>query len=324
MPHILSETPTFDADITVPDGTDAMANAAEVVEALSQKLANRTEYLRQNSPQLDADNVFTGDNTFAEPLIVEELAPAGGTLTVNATSTALTGALTIGGTVYSSSGPLDVSAQVELLNTLKVAGKITANAGIKADDGSVEIEGTTIVTNERVDGSITLHATSSEIAYDVTVLRYVNIPMCLGLVVDGDAGFDFVADSWVKGSVDSTIRFPIDVPRGATALGIGAVWRASVAPAANSASMWRTAQGAWTAGLGTLAAIDTPTQIGATLAQTAFSSSQVAHDEQLLAAPLTISNRLESYWIDVVLPSGSTNTLYALRYFYPDPGPRNG
>jgi len=68
MPKTLTETPSFDLNLVVPLGTDTMSNAAEVVEALAQKLGNRTQYLKpkaDGAAQLAASNVFTGTtNTF--------------------------------------------------------------------------------------------------------------------------------------------------------------------------------------------------------------------------------------------------------------------
>ena len=72
MAHIISEAPTFDLDIVVPDPLDDMSDAAEVVTGFTQKLANRTQYLANaigagdaGSAKLGLNNVFTGSlNTF--------------------------------------------------------------------------------------------------------------------------------------------------------------------------------------------------------------------------------------------------------------------
>jgi hypothetical protein len=59
----LTEVATFDTPITVPEGTDTHDLAAENVEDIAQRLANRTRYLKEradNAAQLDEDNTFTG------------------------------------------------------------------------------------------------------------------------------------------------------------------------------------------------------------------------------------------------------------------------
>jgi hypothetical protein len=59
----LTETATFDTPITVPEGTDTHDLAAENVEDIAQRLANRTQWLKdraENAAQLDEPNEFTG------------------------------------------------------------------------------------------------------------------------------------------------------------------------------------------------------------------------------------------------------------------------
>lgn len=64
MAHNLIEVDAFTTPIAVPDGADSRNNAAEVVQALAQALANRTNRLNIHAPFKDVDNVFTGHNTF--------------------------------------------------------------------------------------------------------------------------------------------------------------------------------------------------------------------------------------------------------------------
>jgi len=72
MAKILTESPSFDPDITVPEGTDSRADAAEVVEALTQKLTNRSAFLKtytDHAAQVNAPNTFTQLNTFTANIV---------------------------------------------------------------------------------------------------------------------------------------------------------------------------------------------------------------------------------------------------------------
>lgn len=56
MPHPITEVDTFTATVTVPDGDDFMDDAADVVEAISQALANRTHFLNLHSVHIDDED----------------------------------------------------------------------------------------------------------------------------------------------------------------------------------------------------------------------------------------------------------------------------
>lgn len=67
MAHTITETPSFDLNIVVPDGTDSRADAAEKVEDIAQKLANRTQFMKQTTDvaaKVNVSNTFTAPNTF--------------------------------------------------------------------------------------------------------------------------------------------------------------------------------------------------------------------------------------------------------------------
>lgn len=64
MAHNLTEVDAFTTPITVPDGIDSRNNAAEVVAAIAQALANRTKHLSIHAAYVDAINVFTLLNQF--------------------------------------------------------------------------------------------------------------------------------------------------------------------------------------------------------------------------------------------------------------------
>lgn len=58
MSHTLTEVDAHTTPITVPDGTDSRSNAANVVEAIAQALANRTHRLDLHTAKFDAVNVW--------------------------------------------------------------------------------------------------------------------------------------------------------------------------------------------------------------------------------------------------------------------------
>lgn len=75
MPKTLIEadlTDEFETSITVPDGDDDMDDAANVVEAIAQRAANRTRYLYNRTAKLAAANLFTGQNTFNDPVFIND------------------------------------------------------------------------------------------------------------------------------------------------------------------------------------------------------------------------------------------------------------
>lgn len=67
--HDLTEVDEFTTPISVPDGTDSRNNAADVVEAIAQALANRTLLLATHAAFHDSPNTFTGGaSSFADVL----------------------------------------------------------------------------------------------------------------------------------------------------------------------------------------------------------------------------------------------------------------
>lgn len=70
--HDLTDIDEFTTPITVPDGTDSRNNAAEVVEAIAQALANRTFALATHSAYHDEANTFSEVNTFQESISAQQ------------------------------------------------------------------------------------------------------------------------------------------------------------------------------------------------------------------------------------------------------------
>jgi hypothetical protein len=71
MAHVITETPTFTPTITVPDGTDSRVNAAEVVAAIAQGLANRAQYLKLNGVFVDVVNTLVQGLVIANPSVTQ-------------------------------------------------------------------------------------------------------------------------------------------------------------------------------------------------------------------------------------------------------------
>jgi hypothetical protein len=78
MPKIIVETPSFDPAITVPEGIDSRADAADVVEALTQHLGNRTQFLKgvtDHAARVDTTNTFQQSQTLLAQLISQHNVP---------------------------------------------------------------------------------------------------------------------------------------------------------------------------------------------------------------------------------------------------------
>lgn len=123
MAHTLTETATFDTPITVPDGSDPGNNRAANVEAIAQKLANRTRSLKavtDNAARRDLSNNFTGtNNTFVNVLASGDLSGAlvrGDNVSsdgsVNAATNVVAGANFTYGSLVSTWRSIDISAGV--------------------------------------------------------------------------------------------------------------------------------------------------------------------------------------------------------------------
>lgn len=66
MSKTLTEVDTFTASIVVPEGTDSRNTAAEDVESIAQRLANRTKNLNLHAARKDVANVFTQPQTIPD------------------------------------------------------------------------------------------------------------------------------------------------------------------------------------------------------------------------------------------------------------------
>lgn len=71
MPHNLTEADVFTTPISVPDGLDSRNTAADVVDAIAQALANRTNNLNLHAARTNIVNTFV-HSQFVDPVDNEE------------------------------------------------------------------------------------------------------------------------------------------------------------------------------------------------------------------------------------------------------------
>jgi hypothetical protein len=313
MAHTLTEVATFDPTVTVPDGTDSRAHAAEDVAAIGQALANRSQYLKAQtdvSARTNVSNTFTASNAFQA---------------VTATSLTVSGTTTLNGNVTAADGTVDVASG------LSVSGTATLNGNVTAADGTLNITGDVATTGAlSIAGDLTITDITKDVKYPTTgslPIRNVNIPMFDGKSISGSATYDASTggDNWKPSSGTCIIRFPVHgLPRGAPAVAFEVVWRAHDVSVANSAQLYLNAQAAWSSTAGDLVTPSTPTSILTVTQTVGFSATQCTKSTFFLPISHTVNNAGEAFYIDVTLQGGPNNQLYGLRCFYLDPGARNG
>ena len=323
MAHVITETPTFTATITVPDGTDTMVDAAEKVAAIAQGLGDRCQYLKaraDDAAQRGSANTFTAANTFSA-----------------ATTMA---AVQINGNISASDGTVNVSGNLAVASavqsgSLAVTGAAQINGNISASDGTVNVTGNLATAGDvsgsslTTSGDVILSNNAKDVVYSSSSLplRPVNIPLVLGERISANGSYDTAFDTWglTAGAGAAVIRFPVPVmPRGAAAIGLEAIWRAHDVAASNSATLRVNAQFGWGMTPGDLVLPTEPGDI-ITLTQVAgYSTTLCTLSTLLLPALHTVDNAGEAYFIDVTLLDGPNNRLFGLRVYFLDPGARNG
>jgi hypothetical protein len=286
MAHTITETPTFTPSITVPDGTDPPARAAAIT-LVAQGLGDRTQALKvvtDDAARKSAPNTFTQPNTFAA---------------VTAASLTVSGTTTVNGNVTAADG------------TVNVAGGFAATGAIATDNQLILTGGTHDVA----------YASGAQPG------RVINIPLCDGRLISANGSYDDLFDTWgvTTGAGAAIIRFPVrGVPRGAPSLSIFAVWRAHDVSAANSATLYMNAQAAWASSGGALVDPTDPTILITVNQTVGFSTTQCTFSAGFIPALHTVNNGAEAFYVDVTLPDGPHNRLFALAVFFTDPGARNG
>lgn len=317
MSYILTETPTFDADIVVPQGTDSRVNAAEVVAAIGQKLANRTSNLQQITnvaARKNVANVFTAANAFN----------AG----VTANTATVTGQLTVNGGIKATDGTLELTSTVMATGIVNVAGQLRANGGLAASDGEIEV-----VSELHANGSVYVNVPHLFLAEVVDIVhhtfdgelqpqRLVQLDISRARITQGAPEYDDIAGMWAVNSGGmARLEIPIIIPRGTAQWSFQVIWAAASAPQANTAEVWRWSRDYSAAGV----AMQDDGVMEGSVTQGTFTA--VAGEGVVNAGPVitgAFAPQNERFAVIVQMPAGTNNRLFGLRLQFWDPGPRNG
>lgn len=314
MSHVITETPTFDPAITVPDALDPGTLRAEDVEDIAQSLANRTQAMKvvtDVAAVKNAPNTFTAAQTFAAGL--------------TASTAAVTGALTANGGITAADGKVEITANAD------VSGLLRANGGIGASDGSVEIVNTLVVNAYAFINQPHLY-----IASDVDIVypapggatdqpqRLVQLDISRAQIAAGTPVYDYSDGCWHNPPAAGIARLeiPILLPRVTLQWSFQVIWASPSGAAANVAEVWRwvrdyAASGYNAQPVGTIEGISiSQSSYGTTIGEAAVQSGPVI--------TTTFDPQVERWAVIVKLLDGSNNRFYGLRLQFWDPGARNG
>jgi hypothetical protein len=323
MAHVITEVVTFTPTVTVPDGGDSRVNAAEVVAAIAQALANRSRSLKAVTDVAavkNAPNTFTALNTFGAGLTVSAgvLTASAGLIAshvVTATVTASAsgsfgGALTVTGNVTSGGA-------VQGATLVSTAGLTVGNGATVTAGGLTVAAGGVSVTT----GNATVVAGNVRLADNTRIVEYINPSfveraMPLGEAMPHDAALtELLGDYWEQtGGGVGTLDFPIRTPDGAV---LAQARMIAFAPAsANALSLFgRTIDWNTTPQAG-------PSFGGNIVTQAGITHATLATITTLTIPSVSVSNDTEEFLLRVLL--GATgNRLFALRLTYADPGLTN-
>jgi len=180
MAHTIVETPSFDLNIVVPDGTDSRADAAEKVAAIAQKLANRTQSMKlvtDVAAKKNVSNTFTAPNTFSvlttmQTLHVNSTTEVAGNLWVDSSKDVLYmgTVVTVHKQISLARGAPNVSAAVDVNIRLQIANPVLENfAAINDGVWFVPIELPSGC--KLVDAQFQYHGGPSDDAFDFNIMR---------------------------------------------------------------------------------------------------------------------------------------------------------
>lgn len=330
----LIETPTFDADIVVPQADDDRHDAAEVVAAIAQKTTNRTLYLKQvveafvipDPPNLapyarkDTANTFTAKQTLGADADVF-------------------------GTLHAS---VDVTAQRDLNAVRNInAGNGNVSAKLVHSDTDVTsdrdvLAARDVIAGRNLVGTLVLGG-ADEIARtgtDAERTRYLNVPLASAAygAFAGAPGYDVVYDKlgFDSATGETVFALPLELPRGAKLLHVdmahyqhdtgstgtdtqfyvysrGSIDWDAVTTDTAEATHFRSLSDVAVASDNALS--DYPTRYN----QAIVTRIPTTHDSEFGdASGYTIADR--TVWLRVTLRGA--NLIYAVRAAYVDPGPR--
>ena len=273
MPKVLIETPQWVEQITVPELTDSMDDSATVVEALTQVLADRTRMFQgtaNNAALKNAANTFTQLNTFSAGLSAST-AQVTGALFANGTLT-VSGDLSANGGIRAADGTLELESPTIAEASLTVKGRLQADNGIGATDGVIEVvDMASFASSAQFNAPVYL-APAVDITYGPTVAtqpqRLVQVDISRARVVEATPLYSWQRGAWDNvgstGGALGVLEIPVLLPRGTVQWSYQVVWGGLADFTPNNAKVYK-----WTrnyAAVG-VTAIPVGQQVGATLTQ---------------------------------------------------------
>lgn len=286
MSKVITETATYAAAVTVPEGTDSRNLAAEAVEAIAQVLADRTKFLKVVTDVAARTNVT---NNF-------------GPLQNFGANVAVTGNVSCSD--LNAGDDVNAVDNVTAGNDVTATRDITATRDLTAGRRVLATQGMYLPGDQRIEYVGGPGPTPS--------LRTRVLPLQWGeaasIILNDPAftGFGWIAPG---PSATSKIAFPLWLPHGATLVGF--TFNHTNVTVANSFTFWR--RDVPFAGPGT----ETDTPINSATGVTAPAEVNTPLD----AMATVVTNVAAEYSLIVTLASG--NTLHGIQYQFLDPGPRN-
>lgn len=328
MAYVLAETPTFDPDIVVPEGTDSRVDAAEKVAALAQKLANRTRNLQgitNNAALKNAANVFTAANVFNAGLTANA-AVVTGQLTVNGGIKATDGTLELTSTV-NASGAVNVSGALTVTGVTNHTGQVRVNGGLAAADGEIEV-----VSELHANGSVYVNVPHLFLDEGVDIVhptfdgavqpqRLVQLDISRATIVSGAAAWDDLGGFWYTSGSAAKLEVPIILPRVTEQWSFQVLWSCDGVSGSATAEVWRWSHDYSLIGYQALSD-------GESLGLATLLTYSSTPGEGIVNAGPVITDAVDPansrLAVIVRLPAGANNRLFGLRLQFWDPGPRNG
>lgn len=313
MSKVLVETATFTPSITVPEGSDTRAHAAEDVEAIAQGLGNRTQALKQvtdHAARLDQANAFTLANSFA-------------------TTVTVAGQLTANGGIRAADGTLELSSPVVAANSVSVAGVLRPNGGISAADGSVDVNadllvnGSLWVNNPHLFLAQSVDIVHSDSLPNVQPQRLVQLDISDAVVLTGNPAYYWQEGYWLNefDVANARLAIPFTLPRSTQQWSFQVIWSADDPAEVNIAEAW-----IWPRDYGATEPYAPPTAFSlGSVTQTSFDASATA--AFIDAGPVVVFDNSPAdhrMGLVVTLGNGHNNKLWGVRLQFWDPGPRNG
>lgn len=297
MPHVITETAVFTPTVTVPGGFDSRVDAAEVVEAIAQALANRTRFIKaitDHVARVDTVNTFALLQTFT-------------------TGIKSNGAVDCDSTVHAD-GAIDTDATLHADGTVSSDGLIHAGGNLQADVNILGGGNLTLVGGISAGDDVTIPG-SKRVLYTsgLAAWRTTVIPLTDGQSDDVSV-FDPLNHWWTNVTGPSFVRFPIHLPSAALLINVTVVEQQVVTPNV----------------LGIVEYVidfsTTPNPTPMVQNTIAGPTSGATNADPVVTAVTpgashNINNASTEYAVTVTLQTG--NRLMGIQLLWQDPGPRN-